>query len=184
MAEPVWLSLRTMLVAHERLVAEHGGQKIGFNLVRLSMALAWPQSVLALAGRPLRAADLAAAQAEGMLRLRPFEQGNERMTFLVAMLFLALNHRPLVAPKLEKLAVFRAFCGGFLSREGLADWLRLQDVAAYAPANSAVVRLQRNKAGEITRVSALKKRAPAQTKQAAALTVEAPVDAVTLDAVT
>ena len=71
------------------------------------------------------------------------------------------------------------FCGGFLSREGLADWLRLQDVAAYAPPNSAVVRLQRNKAGDITRVSALKKRAPAQTKQAAALTAEASLDAVT-----
>ena len=172
MAEPIWLSLRTLLTAHERMVAEYGGQKTGFNLVRLSMALAWPHTVLACAGKPLRAADLAAAQAEGMLRLHPFEQGNERMAFLAAMLFLSLNHRPLLAPKLEKLAVFRAFSGGFLSREGLADWLRLQDVAAHAPANSAVLRLQRNKSGEITRVAALKKRSASSAAQAALLNKE------------
>ena len=69
-------------------------------------------------------ASLAAAYAFGICTNHPFRDGNKRISFLAAVVFLGLNGFALVAPDGEVVERMVALASGNLDEETIADWLR------------------------------------------------------------
>jgi len=127
--QTVWILDRVAEAAFARYLAEHGTRTHAHDPVRLAAALAWPRTVAAFSDGPVRLSQLAAAHAAAVVRLRPFEEGNEAMACLFAMLFLRLNGVELHAPVMEKYTVFAALADGRLDAFGLAQWMRMRHLA-------------------------------------------------------
>lgn len=147
MSAPTWILNRTAVALHRRQLAEHGGAP-GFDLVRLSMALGWAKTLAAWSVRRLSVHDLAAAYAEGVLRLRPFESGNERVAYLLAQTFLALNGAEPPPDRAEHLAVFVTFAARAIDRVQYAQWLTMRDLARRSRA-ATVVAVRRDAGGRV-----------------------------------
>lgn len=158
MKRPTWLLNRAVLAAHRRQLAEHGGAP-GADLPRLALALGWPKTVLAFADARLSLYDLAAAYSEALLRLRPFESNNERMAYLLAKLFLALNGAQLPAAAAEQMIMFRAFRAGTVGRARYAQWMLMRRLV---PQGAAVIGVARDRSGRVLKVGVLR-RAPARS---------------------
>ena len=90
MKEPVWIDERDALALHDRLLALHGGAVGLRDDGLLKSALARPQQHFAYAESP-DIVDMAAAYTWGIVRNRPFVDGNKRTGFVVGVLFLELN---------------------------------------------------------------------------------------------
>lgn len=161
-AMAVWILNRVALALHRRQLAEHGGAS-GFDMVRLSMALGWPKTVAVLADPKPTVNDLAAAYADGVLRLRPFESGNERTAYLLAHLFLALNGASLPATRQERLAVFTGFATGAMRLADYSQWITMRQFAQRQNM-STVVGVRRDARGQVVGMgvwhTAAKPRAP------------------------
>lgn len=69
-------------------------------------------------------ATLAAAYAFGLTKAHPFNDGNKRIAFLAAMIFLGLNGKDLDATEAEVVQVVTALAAGSLTEPALATWLR------------------------------------------------------------
>jgi death-on-curing protein len=104
-------------------VREHGGL-IGLrdeNALESALARArqrWayePESDLAR---------FAADYAFGISRSHPFRDGNKRIAFLAAVIFLGLNGLNFVAPEDEVVEKMLALAAGDLDEEEVADWIR------------------------------------------------------------
>ena len=89
----------------------------------LESALARPRNKLAYAMRVDHAA-LAAAYAFGLARNHPFNDGNKRIAFLVAVIFLGLNGWDFEAPDAEVVGQMVALAEGRLTEAKAAAWLR------------------------------------------------------------
>lgn len=121
--EPKWVPRLVIEAVHLDQLREHGGL-IGVrdeNALEAALARArqrWayePESDLAR---------LAAACAFGLCTGHPFRDGNKRISFLAAVVFLGLNGADLVAPEEEVVARMLALASGELDEEPVADWLR------------------------------------------------------------
>jgi death-on-curing protein len=84
-----WLTTDVILAIHDEQLAEHGGRPGIRDLGLLESALARPVNRAAYAAAT--AFDVAAAYAFGIIRDHPFVDGNKRVAFLAAALFL-LEH--------------------------------------------------------------------------------------------
>ena len=120
--EPVWVARELVLVLHERLLAEHGGAPGLRDEGLLDSALARPRQIRAYGKLDLCA--LAAAYAYGLVRNHPFVDGNKRVAFMVAYVFLARNGRRLVAPEADATAMMMALAAGETDETAFAAWLR------------------------------------------------------------
>ena len=89
MSEPVWLDSNVILAMHGRLLADHGGAPGLRDAALLESALARPRQVYSY--RSVDIAALAAAYAAGVIRNHPFVDGNKRIGFMAAYVFLACN---------------------------------------------------------------------------------------------
>ena len=69
-------------------------------------------------------ASLAAAYTFGICASHPFRDGNKRISFLAAVVFLGLNGFALVAPDGEVVERMVAMASGNLDEDAIADWLR------------------------------------------------------------
>jgi death-on-curing protein len=143
---------RTALAAHRRLLAEHGGPT-AVDLGRLCLALGWPKTVLALAERGASVHELACSYAEAILRVRPFSGSNERMAYLLALMFLAINGVALPAGAQEKYAMFRTFESGVIDRPKFAQWMLMRTVAQ---GGGTVIGVRRNAQGKVTSLGLVK----------------------------
>lgn len=121
--EPRWVPRLVIEAVHLDQVREHGGL-IG---IRDDNAL---ESALARA-RQRRAyepetdlARLAADYAFGISSNHPFRDGNKRIAFLAAVIFLGLNGRNLIAPDEEVVETMLALASGELDEDTLAGWIR------------------------------------------------------------
>ena len=121
--EPRWVPRLVIEAVHLDQVREHGGL-IG---IRDDNAL---ESALAR-GRQRRAyepetdlARLAADYAFGISSNHPFRDGNKRIAFLAAVIFLGLNGRNLIAPDEEVVETMLALASGELDEDTLAGWIR------------------------------------------------------------
>ncbi|MEI8042865.1 MAG: type II toxin-antitoxin system death-on-curing family toxin [Verrucomicrobiota bacterium] len=121
MKKPQWLLQETVLALHERLLAEFGGLSGIRDAGLLDSALARPQQLFAY-GRPSMS-DLAAAYAFGLVRNHPFLDGNKRIGFAAAVLFLELNGRRFSAPEAEATLNTLALAARELDEPGYAAWL-------------------------------------------------------------
>ncbi len=120
--EPVWIDAQVALAVHDRQLAEHGGPAGVRDMGMFESALARTQNQWAYGSDDLCA--LAAAYAFGVARNHPFVDGNKRTAWVLARLFLALNHQPLRFEATDAVRVMLALAAGELSEEELADWFR------------------------------------------------------------
>jgi death-on-curing protein len=166
MRRPIWLLNRTVLAAHRRQLAEHGGAS-GVDLSRLALALGWPKTVLAFADSRVTVYDLAAAYSEALLRLRPFDSNNERLAYLLAKLFLSLNGAQMPAAPAEQVSMFHALRGGVIGRTRYAKWMLMRRLVQQG---AAVIGVARDRSGRVLKVGVLRRsaaRAPASGAPAA-----------------
>lgn len=161
--ETVWILHRTAQAAYARFLAEHGTRMHSYDPVKLAAALAWPRTVEAFSDGPARLSVVAAAYAAAIVRIRPFDTGNDAMACLMSMLFLRLNGFELPAPVMEKYTVFSALSEGRLDADGLAQWMRLRHLANRRGVEWVVqVRLRNGKVHSVAGVHSGKRRsAPA-----------------------
>lgn len=69
-------------------------------------------------------ATLAAAYAFGLAKAHAFNDGNKRVAFLTAVIFLGLNGKDLDATESEVVQAVTALAAGSLSEPDLAAWIR------------------------------------------------------------
>lgn len=122
MKEPRWVLREAVLALHERLLAEFGGLGGLRDPGMFDSALARPQQLFAY-GKPNVCA-LAAAYAFGLVRNHPFLDGNKRIGFATAVLFLELNGRVFTATEVDAVVQTLALAAGALDEAGYSAWLK------------------------------------------------------------
>ncbi len=128
-AGPVWIEPPLALVAHQRFLAEHGrGRRQQVDRVRLAAALMLPRTVANFSSPP-RLSVVATRYVLGVLRMRPFSEGNQAMAFILGFLFLDLNGVQVQAPAIEKYTMFAALADHRIDAAAFAQWIRLRHLA-------------------------------------------------------
>jgi death-on-curing protein len=123
MSEPIWVRRETLELLHSESIAEHGGLD-GLRDEGLSeSAIARPRNLLAYEG-VIDIPRLAACYAFGLAKNHPFNDGNKRVAFVAAGLFLRLNGWRLVADQAQATLVILSLAAGTFTEEELAEWIR------------------------------------------------------------
>ena len=112
-----------MEAVHFDQIQSHGGLAGLRDDAALESALARPRNRFAY-GRKPDIATLAAAYAFGIARDHPFQDGNKRIAFLTAVIFLGLNGYDLEASDEDVVAQMVALAAGRLNEARLASWIR------------------------------------------------------------
>ena len=123
MREPRWISRRALLLLHAESLAEHGGLPGTRDEGLLDSALARPRNHFAYK-KKCDLAGLAAVYAFGLSQNHPFRDGNKRVAFLAAGLFLELNGFELVPDQVVAVGAFFALADGKITEKELARWIR------------------------------------------------------------
>lgn len=118
---PVWLLNETVRALHEQLVAEFGGATGLRDEGLLDSALARPQHLHAYT--EATTCELAASYAFGWVKNHPFLDGNKRIGFTAATLFLELNGYRFSASEVDVVLQTLALATGDLNEVGYASWL-------------------------------------------------------------
>ena len=117
-----WLDRRTLLIAHEAQLVEHGGLR-GFRDEGLfDSALIRPQQILHYKA-DATLAELSAAYAFGITRNHPFTDGNKRAAYIALDTFCRINGWLLQANEVEIFETMMALAAGELTEEVLAVWI-------------------------------------------------------------
>ena len=119
-----WLRADTIFALHDIQIAEHGGLGGVRSTATVLSALARPEQLTAYADPPPDAAALAAAYAYGLARSQGFSDGNKRIAWLAARLFLVDNGYRLEFEPLEAVRIILATAAGTVSESDLAQWFR------------------------------------------------------------
>ena len=127
MTEPVWVSQAVVLALHERLIAEFGGEYGVRDVGLLESALARPMHRRAFTNPTL--AELAASYAYGLVMNHPFVDGNKRIGFTTAVLFLEINGCAFTAGQVDAVIQTLALAAGALSESSYAAWLFANTIA-------------------------------------------------------
>jgi death-on-curing protein len=120
---PVWVPRLVVEAVHFDQLRTHGGLAGVRDASALESALARPRNRFAY-GRKPDVATLAAAYAFGLARDHPFQDGNKRIAFLTAVIFLGLNGYDLDVADADVIAQMVAVAAGRLSEARLATWIR------------------------------------------------------------
>ena len=123
MKEPLWIDERDALALHDRLLALHGGAVGLRDDGLLKSALARPQQHFAYAESP-DIVDMAAAYTWGIVRNRPFVDGNKRTGFVVGILFLEINGYRFSASEGDTAQMVLELASGNLDEAGYIAFLR------------------------------------------------------------
>lgn len=118
-----WVALDVLYAVHDRQIAEHGGLSGIRDAGAIEPAMARPRNLAAYGGKP-DAAALAAAYAYGLARNHGFFDGNKRMAWVVARLFLADNGYRLHFEKIEAIRLMEAVAAKKITEKRLAEWFR------------------------------------------------------------
>jgi len=119
----LWLDARDALAIHDRSLVLHGGAAGVRDEGLLQSALARPQQLDAY-GETVDVVKLAAAYTAGILQNHPFIDGNKRIGFATAALFLALNGLRLGASEVEVVLQTLALAAGEITEADYAAWLK------------------------------------------------------------
>ena len=123
MREPRWVPRVVVEAVHFDQIRTHGGLAGLRDDAALESALARPRNRWAY-GRAVDVARLAAAYAYGLARGHPFRDGNKRIAFLTAVVFLELNGHVLDATDEDVVGRVVALAAGRLTEARLATWIR------------------------------------------------------------
>ena len=120
--EPRWVPRLVIEAVHVDQIREHGGL-IGLrDEGALESALARAKQRWAYEPE-IELSRLAAAYAFGICSNHPFRDGNKRVAFLAAVIFLGLNGLDLVAPEEEVVEKMVALASNELDEDGVAAWM-------------------------------------------------------------
>lgn len=122
MKKPIWVLRETVLTLHEQSLAEFGGAAGIRDEGLLDSALSKPENLLAY-GKPT-IFDLAASYGFGLVRNHPFIDGNKRVGFIVAVVFLELNGYRVQASEADAAVQTLALAAGELFEAEYAAWLK------------------------------------------------------------
>lgn len=127
-SEPRWISKEALLVLHDRSLALHGGASGLRDEGLLESALQRPLNRHHYEGVE-DICELAATYLVALASNHPFADGNKRVAFLGAGLFLRLNGRRLVAAQADAARTVFAVAAGQRDIGQLAEWIRERSVA-------------------------------------------------------
>jgi death-on-curing protein len=119
---PEWVADETVRALHDQLLAAFGGLAGIRDEGLLASALARPETK-AHYGSP-DVFDLASAYAFGLINNHPFVDGNKRIGFAVAVVFLELNGQIVEAPEAEAVVETLGLAAGDRTEDAYAAWLR------------------------------------------------------------
>jgi death-on-curing protein len=108
---------------HQAQIREHGGAPGVRDQGLLESALARPQHKYAYAARTDWAA-LAAAYAFGLAKNHGFVDGNKRVAFITAFVFLELNRYDVDATEPEVVSAMEGVAASEVTEVALAKWFR------------------------------------------------------------
>ena len=124
--EPVWLETLDVLAIHDELLSQFGGRAGIRDPGLLESALASPRNHFAYGEKdPFR---LAAAYANALTLDHPFVDGNKRIAFMAAYVFLAVNGFGIESPEEDVVHVMLALTEKSMSEKEFAAWLRSRSV--------------------------------------------------------
>ena len=124
MKEPTWFTLDEVFAIHERQISRFGGSTGLRDQGMLESALARAQNLWSYGEPAPDMAALAAAYAFGVIKNHPFGDGNKRVGYVLARVFLLKNSWDIEASVEEKYLTFYAVAAGERSEEELAVWIR------------------------------------------------------------
>lgn len=119
---PKWLRTDVVLAIHDVLIAEHGGVPGLRDRGLLESAIEAPKNAFGYGGADIH--ELAAHYAVGISRNHPFVDGNKRVAFTCAAVFLSRNGWQVTASQSEVVAAMVGLADRRLDDEGLTLWLR------------------------------------------------------------
>lgn len=121
-AEPLWITLLDVVVAHERLIARYGGTSGIRDQGLLESALARPGNLYAYDGErsiPV----LGAALAYSLAKNHAFIDGNKRVAFAAMNMFLEVNGFELVASQESAALSMERLAAGEISEDEFRSWV-------------------------------------------------------------
>jgi len=121
--EPTWLTRRMLDILHDAQIREHGGAAGLRDDGLLESALARPRQKWAYAEKP-DMATLAAAYVFGLVKNHGYVDGNKRVAFMGAYVFLGLNGHDLTADEADVATTIERAAAGRITEAALADWFR------------------------------------------------------------
>lgn len=121
MSAPIWIEKPDCLAAHEQLLARSWGHPGIRDVGLLDEALAAPQRLFR-ATRPPHF-ELAATYARGIVKNRPFLDGNLPSGLMAAVVFLEINGFQFRAPEEEAVLQTLALAAGETTAADYAAWL-------------------------------------------------------------
>ena len=123
MKAPEWILRETVIALQEQLLVEFGGAVGIRDEGLLDSALDRPKNLHAYKNAPLP--ELAAAYAYGLVKNHPFMDGNKRIGFTVAALFLQCNGWMLTASEADAVVQTLALAAGEIGKKEYARWLEV-----------------------------------------------------------
>ena len=127
MTPTAWVLDATVRALQEQLLAGFGGAAGIRDEGLLASALARPRNLQAHGSASI--CQLAANHAFGLVRNHPFMDGNKRIGFATAVLFLELNGRAFEAGEVDAVLRTLALATGDLDEAGCASWLEANSSA-------------------------------------------------------
>ena len=121
-----WIDSRALVLLHDESLAIHGGASGIRDQGMLESALNRPVN-LAAYGSP-DVFECAAAYAYGLAKNHAFVDGNKRVAFLAAGVFLRLNGQRLQVTQVDAIRTVLALAAGEFSETDFAAWLRAGSV--------------------------------------------------------
>jgi len=121
--EPQSLTRRVIDAIHDAQIREHGGAAGVRDDGLLESALSRPQQKWAYAEKP-DLATLAAAYIHGLIKNHGYVDGNKRVAFMAAYVFLSLHGYDLDVEEADAATTMERAAAGQVSEAALADWLR------------------------------------------------------------
>ena len=121
MTDPQWVLKETVLALHEQSLSLFGGISGIRDEGLLDSALSRPLNLLSYGSPNLF--ELAASYAHGLAKNHPFLDGNKRVAFTVAVLFVELNGHRFHATEPDAVLSTLALAASELSEAEFARWL-------------------------------------------------------------
>ena len=128
MNEPNWIERPILLAVQAELLNRFGGLAGIRDEGLLDSAIGKPRNLFTY-GRPT-IFELAASYAAGLVKNHPFLDGNKRIGFMAAYIFLGANGWSLIAPEEEAVLETLALAAGESSESAYAAWLEKNSVEA------------------------------------------------------
>ena len=120
--EPEWLGIEDALLFHRQLLAVFGGSAGVRDQALLESALSRPKNVFAYESQDLVV--LAGAYAHGLIKNHPFVDGNKRVAFVVARVFLGMNDVAFDPPDAETVVMVEGLASGEIGQAEFVAWMR------------------------------------------------------------